>query len=312
MKLASKTSGVSLHFEKHKANTANINGLQRHNERTDGANHSNKNIKPERTAENVMLKQSDGTYQRQVEQIIETQRDGGLKGVRKDAVRMVEATVQLSGQVLDRDEAEQERVLRQSYDWLKDTFGEENIVSAAIHKDETNMHLHVDFVPMLEGKLNAKKVLSKQNLQAYQNDFLKTLKNSEPSMNFVRGSGEYNGLPQEVFERLQEERNDLLAEIEEREAELNAREAELDTRKAVLTGEAKANRADRARLDKRESTVSRREMAVSERSNELDERESGLDSREGHLDAREKRLDAREKSLLSLEHSLRKNNRIIK
>ena len=258
MRLSSKTSGVSLHFAKHKACDASVNGLQRHNERTEGSGkHSNKRIDDARTADNVMLKLADGTYQQQVATIIETHRDGGLNGVRRDAVRMCEATVQLSGQVLDRSEVEQERVLRQSYDWLKETFGAHNIVSAVIHKDETNMHLHVDFVPIKDGKLTAKAILSKGRLQQYQTDFLEHLQQSEPTLNFVRGSSEYNGLPQDVFEQLQEERKEMMEEVEERERELDATQTALDALRDDLERQGKD-------LSIREQNVLKRELKVSE------------------------------------------------
>ena len=246
MRLSTRTSGVALHFEKHKACDASVNGLQRHNERTEGSGkHSNKRIDDARTADNVILKRSDGTYYEQVSAIIDRNRDGGLKGVRKDAVRMCEATVQLSGQVLDRSDAEQERVLRQSYDWLKETFGADNIVSATIHKDETNMHLHVDFVPIKDGKLTAKTILSKGMLHRYQTDFLKHLQQSEPTLNFIRGSSEYNGLPQDVYEQLQDERREMMAELDERETALDDHQTALDDRETALD----ARQSDLTALD---------------------------------------------------------------
>lgn len=79
MQLSSKTSGVSLHISKHKGSDASINGLQRHNEREPGSRHSNKRIDDSRTADNVILKRSDGTYYEQVSAIIDRNRDGGLK-----------------------------------------------------------------------------------------------------------------------------------------------------------------------------------------------------------------------------------------
>lgn len=59
MKIDTRTSGVSLHFEKYKANDVGINGLQRHNERVPGQKHSNKNIDDSRTVENVFLRKAD-------------------------------------------------------------------------------------------------------------------------------------------------------------------------------------------------------------------------------------------------------------
>ena len=48
-------------------------------------------------------------------------------------------------------------MLKSTYELLKTQFGEENIVSATIHVDETNPHLHFDFVPVHDGCLSAKK-----------------------------------------------------------------------------------------------------------------------------------------------------------
>lgn len=237
VKLSAKASGVSLHFEKHKG-TVEINGLQRHNERRPGGRHKNQRIDDSRTHENVILTQAGGTYYQRIQEIIASGREGGLKGVRKDAVRMVEATVQLSGQILDRPEAEQEAVLRDAFGWLEETFGRENVVSAAIHKDETNMHLHVDFVPIdAERKLNAKKLISQPALKIYQSDFLKHLQKGYPWLNFRRGaSGRPYGLSQKAYEWLQDQRKEMEQELEEWEDELFNQEAALSDQEAALSG----------------------------------------------------------------------------
>lgn len=289
MKISTKTSGVSLHFEKHKGNNAGINRLQAHNERVEGGQHSNKNIDVDRTKDNIVLKKSDGSYYKQIKKIIENNRENGLKGVRKDAVRMVEATVQLSGQVLDRSEEEQEQVLRQSYEWLKNTYGEKNIVSAVIHKDETNMHLHFDFVPIdSDHKLNAKKLMSKGNLQKYQNQFLEYLQENNKSLNFVRGSGEYNGLSQEVYEKLQDERKDMIQDITEQELELNQKELELNRRETEL------NTRETALEARKEIFKAKVEQFDLERKNEAQkatERLKKLDKMTKELDVQRKSFD---------------------
>lgn len=246
------SSGVSLHFEKHKANNSSVNGLQRHNERKPGQNHSNEKIDDTRTADNVLLVKSNDTYQNRVAEIIQQNRKGGLKGVRKDAVRMVEATVQLSGMILDQNEEQQEAVLTSAFEWLKETFGEENIVSASIHKDETNMHLHFDFVPIRDSKLTAKSIISKPSLKIYQSDSLKHLQKEFPLMNFQRQElSDYNGLSQKAFEAFQEHKAEAYKEIDQREMALNARESSFnayyDDIKAILeeTRQREANAIER-------------------------------------------------------------------
>lgn len=346
MKLSTKTSGVSLHFEKH---NGGVNGLQRHNERKPGQRHANKRIKDDRTKDNVVLKRMYGTYEERINRIIKKNRDGGLKSMRKDAVRMVEATVQLSGQVLDRDKAEQERVLRESYDWLKDTFGEQNILSAVIHKDETNMHLHFDFVPITNGKLSAKKVISRSKLKQYQKDFLEFLQKAEPTMNFERGGGEYNGLTQQAYEYLQTERHELMKEVEEREIELDERENNLekneirlqqketllnqqaDSVKVAMTKYQEATKTldskvkelnDRqkdavlvlnkaAGIKQREDNVTRREIAVLNRESDMDVQERSFKLREQSLLKREKAQKVREDKLDDKEQNLLKTQNTV-
>lgn len=248
MKLSSQPSGLSLHFKKHKG-TMEINGLQRHNERKPGEKHSNKRIKDERTKDNVMLKQLDGTYYQRINSIIEERRNGGSKGVRKDAVRMVEATVQLSGLVLEQGEQEQEAVLRDAYSWLAKTFGKEQIVSASIHKDETNMHLHFDFVPITKDKkLNAKSLLSQPALKRYQSDFLRYMQKKHVQLNFMRGDGKYNGLAQEAYEQLQKEREESETELDEWEKSLDEREGSINQQEKALRAEIQSYKTEIQKL----------------------------------------------------------------
>ena len=290
MKLDTRTSGVSLHFEKHKANDTAVNGLQRHNERVPGQKHSNERIDDSRTSDNVFLKKADSKFQTSVNDVIENERKGGTKGVRKDAVRMVEATVQLSGKVLDMSEDEQEQVLRDSYEWLKNKFGEDNVISAVIHKDETNMHLHFDFVPIEDGKLNAKAIISKLRLKQYQTDFLKNLKENHVSMNFERGGGETNGLSQRDFEIMQKEREKLMQEIAEREKEIDAREDKLDLREDELSDKAE-------KLANRDVKYYNRVKEFNQSVNEFKEQKLAIIDREGKVSVRERSLE-RDRALL--------------
>ena len=290
MKLDTRTSGVSLHFEKHKANDTAVNGLQRHNERVPGQKHSNERIDDSRTADNVFLKKSDSKFNKSVNDVIENERKGGTKGVRKDAVRMVEATVQLSGKVLDMSEYEQEQVLRDSYEWLKDKFGEDNVISAVIHKDETNMHLHFDFVPIEDGKLNAKAIISKPRLKQYQTDFLKNLKENHVSMNFERGGRETNGLSQRDFEVMQKEREKLMQEIAEREKELDAREDKLDLREDELSDKEE-------KIANLEEKYDNAVKGFNKSVNEFNAQKIAVIDREGKVSVREQTLE-RDRELL--------------
>lgn len=302
-------SGVSLHFTKYKANDVGVNGLQRHNERVPGQKHSNENIDDSRTDRNIILVSNNQKLNKRVADKIDKKRANGLKGVRKDAVRMVEGTVQLSGQISERSEAEQIEVLKDSFEWFEETFGKDNIVSAVIHLDESTPHLHVDFVPFTkENKLSAKQVLSKEKLRGYQKSSLEFLQSRHVSLNFQRGSNEFNGLKQKDFEKVQLLIKDAEDKQDERENRLDNREEALELKKErinvfaeELVQKTKDIENEKLLLDQREKNLLRSEEK--QKSNVKSFRESVdalnhemevLNRREVSLEARERRLETRE------------------
>ena len=298
MKINGSSSGISLHYEKHKGNDTAVNGLQRHNERKPGQKHSNKNIKDDRTAENVFLRKSPKKYKAEIEDKIMQNKKGGMKGVRKNSVRMVEATVQLSGKILEQPEEKQEEVLRDMYEWLKEEHGEDNIISAVIHKDETNMHLHFDFVPITEDKrLSARDILSQSNLKRMQRESLEYVQETHPSMFFERGNGETKGLSQkdfEAFKALQEEGEAVLDEyskaLDEYDGELIERETALNEKEQKVL-KAHRNVQQRARrAETRENAVKERENAYASKLDVLRGREDAVTRLESNVSEDMRRL----------------------
>jgi hypothetical protein len=88
--------------------------------------------------------------------------------VRKDAVLEVEVVLTYSSSAIDKiplDEWKEANV-----QWLKDYFGEENVVSAVLHMDETTPHIHAMVTPIDrtsgEPKFNAKKWLGGRALMS--------------------------------------------------------------------------------------------------------------------------------------------------
>ena len=315
-KIDLRPSGVALHFIKHKANTGEINGLQRHNERQPGGRHGNKNIDDTRTKDNIFLIEDDRKLNKRVEDTIVENRNGGLKGVRQNAVRMVEGTVQLSGRVLDEPEERQVEILKDSFEYLQDVFGKDNFVSAVIHLDETHPHLHFDFVPIEDGRLTAKTIISPDRLRKYQSDFLKHLQDDNPDLNFQRSNGQYNGLPQEIFERLKDEQKRGEKELADREeavtrkesdlSGLEAKEKSLNFREKLVNYDKKKNQKDSDELEKKKKELSDREKDVADKEEKVktlyqdeeekvktlyQDKEKELNDREHAVEGREKGLD---------------------
>lgn len=72
---------------------------------------------------------------------------------------------------------EQKEFFKQSYEYLKDRYGEKNIVSATIHMDETNPHMHLCSVPLTEkGRLSAKILFDRKGLLTLQKELPSYLK----------------------------------------------------------------------------------------------------------------------------------------
>lgn len=47
---------------------------------------------------------------------------------------------------------------KENLQWMKDTFGEKNIIACTLHMDETTPHIHTEIVPLVNGKLCAKEL----------------------------------------------------------------------------------------------------------------------------------------------------------
>ena len=306
-------STISLNFRKHKHGTM---GLKRHNERIPGQRHSNKKIKPERTKDNIFLKgDRELSYNERINKIIKKNVKSN-KRVRHDAIRLVTAVVQFGG-VEARKSSEEDKVkmLKSTYELLKTQFGEENIVSATIHVDETNPHLHFDFVPVYDGCLSAKKTLGeRKGMFSIQDKFLEDMQNLYPDMDFQRKDDQtLNGLEQSVFEKLTKKADEYLhskldeisnihskleirrSQLDERLSGVITREKELDVREGSLNaseGKLK-NAVDNFETYQKNKVkeLKDKETQLNQRSNELDERAAKQDKTKDILNQRERELN---------------------
>ena len=86
--------------------------------------------------------------------------------VRKNGVVAVEYLMTASPEFFkDADKQQQKEFFSKSMDWLKDKHGEENIISATIHRDESTPHLAVFVVPITkDGRLSARDFLGGRKL----------------------------------------------------------------------------------------------------------------------------------------------------
>lgn len=150
-----------------------VTGIQIHDRREKNVSHTNKDIDWSRTHENIDLLQQQEKFRRVVQSRID---ELDLpRAIRKDATVMVQTMITSDNKFFDKmNKVEQINFFEKSYDFIKNRYGEKNMVSAIIHFDETTPHLHVNFVPVTDdGRLSARDLFSPKKLRQLQDDFNK-------------------------------------------------------------------------------------------------------------------------------------------
>lgn len=156
-----------------KFRSGSVKGIQVHDRREkDGISHTNKDIDWSRTYLNYDLCPSQNkNFTAAVKEKI--QQLSLQRSVRKDAVVMAQVLVTSDHAFFERlTVEEQKQFFRDSYEFLKERYGENNIISSTVHLDETTPHMHFNFVPVtVDGRLSAKAVLTRQSLIEQQDIF---------------------------------------------------------------------------------------------------------------------------------------------
>ena len=315
---------------------------QNHTERFDDKHkHTNKSIDPSKSAENINLRPEFGdmSYKQRFESIVNSERytgrrrkDGSalvIEGGKNATVKMLQLSVNI-GQV-DEDGNPVDTLSEEDYiklyrddvlPMLEDTFGAENIIGSAIHLDESKPHLHVDIVPLTaEGKLSAKQVVGgRGKMHQRQKQWLETMQEKRPDLNFQRKKEGTNGIELEKLKELTEvakkdagkwlkemraEYNSRLHIIskmqdkqEREEVRLNSWERRLKQTEQAQTDKARELAQEQARLDealplldKTIADVAQTEQAQAVKSAELDARERAVEGRESAVERREQGID---------------------
>ncbi|WP_308168343.1 MobV family relaxase [Bacillus toyonensis] len=152
-----------------------VKGIQIHNQR-EKESHTNPDIEKEQSHLNYDLHNDQyidylRTVKEKIEQNVETNR-----AIRKDAVVMCEFVVTSDRSFFEclneENPDSQKEFFEEAYSFLKERYGEQNIVHAAVHLDEKTPHMHVGMVPVTEEKkLSAKQIFNRKELISLQDDF---------------------------------------------------------------------------------------------------------------------------------------------
>ena len=92
--------------------------------------------------------------------------------VRKDAVLMCSFVVGSDREFFGRlSQQEQQQFFFDCTRFFAERYGEDNVISAVVHMDETTPHLHLNLIPIADGRLSAKTLFGRKELQSLQTDF---------------------------------------------------------------------------------------------------------------------------------------------
>ena len=229
------------HFGKYKS--GNVFGLQKHNQR-ENKNYSNIDIDKARTPLNYdLVNQGNINYLKRVKSIIEANRTSE-RAIRKDATIYCECIISSDSDFFENlTEDKQKEFFKNSLDYLRSKIGEEFIISANVHLDETTPHMHVGFVPIIENSLSAKKLIDRKFLREVQDQLPAYLKNlGFDIQRGIKGSKRKHKDTKELKKELDRElenkykdinaiesyKNELEGKIEQLEAHLNQKTIEYD------------------------------------------------------------------------------------
>lgn len=139
------------------------------------------NADPARKSENKILVGGDSNL---LHQMVNNRIEEGMTHekakVRKDSVRAIEFVLTASPEWFQKASPQKlEQWQDANVEWLKNKYGEKNLVSAVLHMDETTPHIHAHIVPITDdGRLSAKELIggTRHRLKELQTDYAEAMK----------------------------------------------------------------------------------------------------------------------------------------
>ena len=163
------------HVEKGKSNATAIG---HHIDRTEGKEHSYRQADPGLKNQNHHFKGlHNGAEKKDLQTAVDDRiKEGytGKRAIRKDAVKYLKHVVSGSHKEMtemNKDPKKFKKWVQSNIEFMKEEFGEKNIVRCSLHRDEKTPHIHFVTVPITEdGRLSAKKVLGDRKEMSARQD----------------------------------------------------------------------------------------------------------------------------------------------
>lgn len=164
----------------------------KHHERLKEQYKSNPDIDPSRTKDNYHIVRPAAPYRKLCLDRIE---EAGAKR-RKDSVVLQDGLITASPDWLKKKSVEEQKeFFNFAYDFVRDRYGEKNILSAVVHMDEATPHMHFVFVPITkDNRLSSKEIIGgPRGMMQMQDDFYAYIHERYPDID--------RGIPKSVTHR---------------------------------------------------------------------------------------------------------------
>lgn len=144
-----------------------LKGLEIHNEREEKYTLSNKDIDKTKSCENYHIGECHDNYVQRFNELREEKVTGI---VRSNSVAAVGIVISADKEFFDNlDTGREKEYFESVHKKISDLYGQENIISATVHKDEATPHMHIIVVPITEdGRLSAKELFNRDALKSLQ------------------------------------------------------------------------------------------------------------------------------------------------
>ena len=189
------------------------------NERDEFYKSENPDLDSSRTKNNFHTITPDRSYMDKINERISTLT---LKRkVRYDATLMCSVIIGSDSKFFSTlSDWEIRQFFKEATDYFVRHYGRENIISAVVHMDETNPHMHLNLVPIFEGKLCAKELFNEVRLTQLQTNIWKEfaerwgLERGKPGSNAVHlDTAEFKS--KKIKEKAKQEAEQIKREAEE-------------------------------------------------------------------------------------------------
>ena len=246
--------------------------IEKENERDETYEASNPQIDATRTHKNYHIIQREESYTEYVNKRLAQEN----RKPRKDAVLLCSFVFGSDQPYFAHlSEEEQRELFTDATKFFIHTYGEENVVSAVVHKDETNPHLHLNLIPFVENRLCAKELFCPQALRNLQTNLYEWL---EQKWHLERGK---SGSQEEHLSTAEFKAKKIVEQAESQAEEITAgaRAKYEDLKEANALAEEHLNETK----EKIREARAEKEQIVAERDKEADYNQALEDAKNGDV-----------------------------